>query len=344
MAAVMATAAMATVDAARGREEGALREDGGCELARVLVESAADVERVWCAFAGDAPVVLVPRGEYMEACFVEATADDDDDDDDDGGSGSGNSGDGGGQSAYNCAFAAAVRREALLASWGEREITLSTANTRSYAKRRATLREYVEIEMLAVGDRDARSAEETWYWFGDNDHAAWRALFDTYQMPPPVALGELRRARAAQPPKLKPQPPPSPPRCAEPLPIRAGVALSFGVGAALSGVPMHTHGAVLAETIVGRKRWFLRAPGGAAPDFDGDEPVRHWAARVDAGTEAVRALLSSSALSALPMTPRARNALLRCTLRAGEILYIPTGWWHATLNLDAYTAFMSVFL
>jgi hypothetical protein len=34
---------------------------------------------------------------------------------------------------------------------------------------------------------------------------------------------------------------------------------------------------------------------------------------------------------------------LECTLEPGEAIYFPTGWWHATLNLDPYNVFASVF-
>ena len=47
-------------------------------------------------------------------------------------------------------------------------------------------------------------------------------------------------------------------------------AYSFGVAAALTGVPFHFHGPGFAETVVGRKRWFLYEPS-FKPDFDPDQ-------------------------------------------------------------------------
>lgn len=32
-----------------------------------------------------------------------------------------------------------------------------------------------------------------------------------------------------------------------------------------------------------------------------------------------------------------------CTLSPGELLYFPDHWWHATINLDVYTVFVSTF-
>ena len=34
---------------------------------------------------------------------------------------------------------------------------------------------------------------------------------------------------------------------------------------------------------------------------------------------------------------------LQCTLRPGEALYFPSGWWHTTLNLDQ-SVFVSAFV
>lgn len=34
---------------------------------------------------------------------------------------------------------------------------------------------------------------------------------------------------------------------------------------------------------------------------------------------------------------------LECTLGVGEVLYLPTGWWHATLNVGQ-TVFISTFV
>jgi ribosomal protein L16 Arg81 hydroxylase len=34
---------------------------------------------------------------------------------------------------------------------------------------------------------------------------------------------------------------------------------------------------------------------------------------------------------------------LECTLSSGDILYFPNMWWHATVNVDDYTAFVSTF-
>ena len=95
----------------------------------------------------------------------------------------------------------------------------------------------------------------------------------------------------------------------------------WGVGGKFSGVPFHRHGPVYAEVVLGRKRWYISPPD-ARPVFSGNETTYAWAMK-GGEEDAVR--------------------IQACTLGSGEILYLPLDWWHATLNLDPYTAFISTF-
>ena len=38
------------------------------------------------------------------------------------------------------------------------------------------------------------------------------------------------------------------------------------------------------------------------------------------------------------------SGLLECVTGPGEMLYFPSSWMHATLNVDEYNVFMSLFL
>jgi hypothetical protein len=69
-------------------------------------------------------------------------------------------------------------------------------------------------------------AKETFYLFGDNDWSDWVNFTEHYARPP---WNYANR---------------------EPF-------YSFGIGGSGSGVPFHTHGAVFAEVLWGRKRWFF---------------------------------------------------------------------------------------
>ncbi|XP_055099769.2 jmjC domain-containing protein 8 isoform X14 [Symphalangus syndactylus] len=100
-------------------------------------------------------------------------------------------------------------------------------------------------------------------------------------------------------------------------------AYSFGIAGAGSGVPFHWHGPGYSEVIYGRKRWFLYPPE-KTPEFHPNKTTLAWL---------------RDTYPALP--PSARP--LECTIRAGEVLYFPDRWWHATLNLDT-SVFISTFL
>lgn len=99
------------------------------------------------------------------------------------------------------------------------------------------------------------------------------------------------------------------------------VALSFGIGNRGSGVQWHVHGAGFAETIWGRKHWVLQHD---RPDFHKDQTSRNWMEN------------NYNDLSA-------NNRPLECTLSPGDLIYFPDMWFHATINLDPYTVFVSTF-
>ena len=98
-------------------------------------------------------------------------------------------------------------------------------------------------------------------------------------------------------------------------------ALSFGCAGPGTGVPFHFHGPGFAESIYGRKRWFLTAPDDR-PEFHPNKTTLQWF------TEDYS---------------KVKNQMYECTLKPGEVIYFPDKWWHATLNLDT-SVFISTFL
>lgn len=104
---------------------------------------------------------------------------------------------------------------------------------------------------------------------------------------------------------------------------RLNGSLSFGLAGTGSGVPFHTHGAVFAEVLHGQKRWFLYPPG-PPPTFDPSRTTLYWLKHV------------------YPGLPEDKKPV-ECVLRPGEIIYLPSHWWHATLNIGD-TVFMSTFV
>ena len=116
------------------------------------------------------------------------------------------------------------------------------------------------------------------------------------------------------------------PKCGGAWCAPSNLAASFGVAGRDSGVSYHTHGSGFGEVLHGRKRWLLYSPSAAPPPgHDPDVSTAAWVRDV------------------LPTLPPHRRPRHDCVLGPGEVLYFPPSWWHATLNEDAHTVFVSSF-
>ena len=142
----------------------------------------------------------------------------------------------------NSLFQRMCEKDKLLDAYGDKTITLSTANTHSYDKVDITFREYMN-RILMPQDYN-KSGQETLYFFGNHDYQEWSDLFQHYVLPPYKLPGK------------------------EP-------ALSFGIAGAGTGVPFHFHGPGFAEVIRGQKRWFL-TPFEEKPNFDPNKTTLRW--------------------------------------------------------------------
>jgi type II secretory pathway pseudopilin PulG len=100
-------------------------------------------------------------------------------------------------------------------------------------------------------------------------------------------------------------------------------ALSFGIGNRGSGVQWHIHGPGFSEALHGKKHWILYPPK-EKPPFHPDHTSRYWMEHV---------------YTKLPV----KDLPHECTLEPGDMIYFPDRWWHATINLDPYTSFISSF-
>jgi dipeptidase E len=100
------------------------------------------------------------------------------------------------------------------------------------------------------------------------------------------------------------------------------VALAFGIGNSGSGVQWHVHGPGFSEAVHGRKHWILYKD---KPHFHPDQTSYNWM------------YYNYTAMET-------KERPLECTLYPGDMVYFPDMWWHATINLDDYTAFISTFV
>jgi len=187
----------------------------------------------------------------------------------------------------NREFARLVTLNALKENFGDKNVILSSSNTYSYDKEKMDFGSYLDCvtkNAVKINDR----ADRTYYMFGDNYEPWLDGLLENYDK---VPFGEDH-------------------------------ALSFGVGAMMSGVPFHFHGPGFSEVISGRKRWFIYPPG-YLPSFEPNRTTIQWLNERYRGSD--------------------DNELKECTIHPGEVLYFPDGAYHATLNLDT-TVFVSSFI
>lgn len=94
-------------------------------------------------------------------------------------------------------------------------------------------------------------------------------------------------------------------------PREVGAAsVHFFLGRAGSGAPAHIHADAVNAVVAGAKRWYVSPPRSSVYSRT---PVAAWAAAVDAA-------------------PVTEETPLRCTQRAGDVVYVPGEWGHAVVN------------
>ena len=91
----------------------------------------------------------------------------------------------------------------------------------------------------------------------------------------------------------------------------------ISLGGLGSGLPWHTHGETWIAAVYGRKAWFVYPPGSARSSQRGS-PLH------DANTWLERTW----------PTLAEEERPLHCVQQGGEIVYLPAGWAHLTVNLD----------
>ncbi len=103
---------------------------------------------------------------------------------------------------------------------------------------------------------------------------------------------------------------------------RGDAWLIFSLGSSRSGLQFHVHGPTWLGVVFGQKRWFLHPPGAglssnAAYHEAGWHPLMNMMTFVDS-------VLSKLGRVAGP---------LQCTQLPGDVIYLPAGYKHATLNI-----------
>jgi len=141
----------------------------------------------------------------------------------------------------NDLFRALTGKSALLQTYGDSVVRLSSANSYSYEKKDISFADYSKQHLRPQNVNTM--GNETFYMFGDNGEE-WKTLLEEYNQPP----FKLPRHISA---------------------------LSFGLAGPGSGVPFHFHGPGFGEAVHGRKRWFLTKPE-EKPEFHPNKTTLQW--------------------------------------------------------------------
>ena len=226
-------------------------------------------------------------------------------------------------------------------------VTLTGSDSLSSHRRTIPLKQYLyEITNNNGGETyPDQLGNQTWYLFGETHSGEWANFLQQYNLPPCHSCTQMHYHQSL-------------------------IALSFGIGNVGSGVQWHTHGPGFSETIHGRKHWVLYPPGNR-PSYNLNYASRHWMEYTYPSLENWtahdferehqnheqflhqwhrRSLDSSSdrkqAATSYSMDDSEGPSMKKpweCTINAGEMLYFPDQWHHATINNSPYTVFVSSF-
>lgn len=184
-------------------------------------------------------------------------------------------------------------------------VTLSSSNSYSAHRKSIPLVQYLN-ETISSETLPTHLSNETWYLFGETYSNEWQRLLSDFCLPPCQT-------------------------CTKDL-----SALAFGIGGKGSGVQWHTHGPGFSQSIHGRKHWVLYPPD-QKPLYDPDFTSRHWM------EEVYTRLGQPPSPQEQQQKPQHQDKPNECTLFPGDMIYFPDKWYHATINLDQYTVFVSTF-
>ena len=232
-------------------------------------------------------------------------------------------------------------------------VTLSSSNALSEHRQTVLFHDYLNTSYTLREIYPDEWSNESWYLFGETYTQEWyTTLLQYYILPPCHTCHSIDN-----------------------------VALSFGIGNIGSGVQWHIHGPGFSEAIHGRKHWILHPPNmlhtppSSDNNDDDDDDDDHTADIVDTKYRyRYRNNYSESSLDSTTTTTAATTNIpideyhkdhssrywmeyvypflpkhirkqhyYECTLDPGDVIYFPNHWWHATINLDRYTAFISTF-
>lgn len=216
--------------------------------------------------------------------------------------------------------------EHLRTHYGDTTVLLSSSNAYSHGRLESTLVIYLNtILSLSKFHSDAIKAtlpaDQVYYLFGGNYDGVWKEIIRSYKV---RYCGDVCEIAGAKTP---------------------------GIGGENSGVAFHYHGPGFAEVLHGSKEWFFYPP--FARDLidrvgnANNMTTFHWKSCI---LPLLRNHISESEACYLPVeiTTAEKESLLaslqECTIFPNELIFFPSNWMHATLNLEPYNFFVSTFM
>jgi hypothetical protein len=210
----------------------------------------------------------------------------------------------------------ALAKDRLLLEWGEAPAMLTTTGLKAFADLRV-------VQLAAVADGSAfeherqhkleldprtpwkaHGTDESMYMWGAETLQALPGL-QTELGVPPLAVNALYEVKSTEKGMGS--------KC-----FYDGLSLGHNG----SGLAWHQHEGVFNQVVFGRKRWWLSKrfpPGGINPML----PTAQWARDV---------------WLTLQRSARISKHVHECTAGPGDLLYIPDGWYHQTLNIGQVVA------
>lgn len=222
-----------------------------------------------------------------------------------------------------------TKSENLRDNFGQTKVTLSSSNAFSHGRLESTLGMYLKTisNHSHVGKADAVDAfeslpaDQVYYLFGGNYDGVWRDITNMYRV---RSCGQQCEMAGAKTP---------------------------GIGGENSGVSFHFHGPGFAEVIHGEKQWFFYPPEMRSILDSNFESLS-----TDVWKKCILPILRNKAVPENEDCPSLfdglssrdlellTSKLQECTIYPNEILYFPSMWMHATLNLAPYNVFISTFI
>ena len=220
----------------------------------------------------------------------------------------------------------------FIQNYGDQSVRLSSSNAYSHGRLDSTIKDYIlslngGLMGESLNEKSSLPADQIYYLFGENYDGIWQELSSLYSVD---YCDEICNFAGAK---------------------------SFGIGGTDSGVSFHFHGPGFAEIIHGAKQWFFFPPSlkqlvnrlfnienmTTKTWYDCYYHLLHHIENQDLEVPMNNCPFNITSIDAKELLELQEN-LYECIIYPNELLFFPSDWMHATLNLNPYNVFVSTFI